>query len=66
MAFSDNLRKIREARGITATALADAVGIAPPQISKYEAGVTVPNAVTAVAIADKLGTTVEILVKGES
>ena len=64
MAFCDNLKKMREMKGISTTELAEAAGIAQPQIAKYESGVTVPNVITAVAIADRLGTTVEQLVKG--
>lgn len=64
MAFSENLRKIREMKGITTTELADCANIAQQQIVKYEAGIAVPNAITAVAIADRLGVTVERLVNG--
>lgn len=64
MALSDNLKRIREMKGISTSELADCAGITQPQIVKYESGVTIPNAITAVAIADRLGTTVENLVKG--
>ena len=64
MAFSENLRKIREMKGISTTELAECANIAQQQIVKYEAGISVPNAVTAVAIAERLGTTVEQLVNG--
>lgn len=65
MAFGENLKKLREMRGISATELAECAGVAPPQITKYEACMTVPNAVVAVEIAERLGTTVEKLVKGD-
>lgn len=64
MAIGENIRKLREMRGISMSELAECAGIAQPQIAKYESGVTVPNAISAVAIAERLGTTVEMLVKG--
>lgn len=66
MAISENIKELRIKLGLTMEQLADSAGIAPPQIAKYESGITVPNAITAVAIAERLGTTVEKLVKGES
>lgn len=65
MAISDNIKKLRENKGISMAELAECADIAAPQIAKYESGMTVPNAITAVAIAERLGTTVENLVKGE-
>ena len=66
MAISENMRRLREQRGMSQAELAASVELAQPQIAKYEAGVAVPNAVSAVAIAGVLETTVEKLVKGES
>ena len=51
-------------RGISTAELAESAGIAQPQIVKYESGMTVPNAIAAVKIAKRLGTTVEHLVEG--
>lgn len=65
MAIGENIKKIREMRGISMTELAESAGITQPQIAKYESGMTVPNAITAVSIAKRLGTTVEQLVKGD-
>lgn len=45
--------------------LAESANLAQPQIAKYETGVAVPNAISAVAIAEQLGTTVELLVNGK-
>ena len=64
MAISENMKKLRESKGISMAELAECASIAAPQIAKYEAGINVPNAITAVAIAERLGTTVEQLVKG--
>lgn len=66
MAISDNLRRLREQRGMSQAKLAESAEIAQPQIAKYEAGTAVPNAISAVAIAEQLGTTVERLVKGDA
>lgn len=63
MAFGDNLKKYREMRGISMAELAECACVAQPQIAKYESGQTLPNAVTAVLIAKRLGTTVEQLVE---
>lgn len=52
-------------RGITTMELAECASVAQPQISKYEAGQTLPNVVTAVKLAKRLGTTVEQLVGEE-
>jgi len=65
MAFGDNLKKLREMRGISTSELAESAGVAQPQISKYETGQSLPNVVTAVRIAVRLGTTVERLVGEE-
>ena len=65
MAIGENIKRLRKMRGISMTELAQSANIAAPQIAKYEAGTTVPNAITAVTIAERLGTTVEYLVKGK-
>lgn len=65
MAFPDNLKRLREMRGISTAELAESAGITQPQIVKYESGKTLPNVITAVEIAERLGTTVESLVRGD-
>lgn len=65
MAIGDNIKRLREEKGITMAELAECAFITPPQIAKYECGATCPNAVTAVYIAERLGTTVERLVREE-
>lgn len=65
MSIGENIKKLRTAKGITMAELAASAFIAAPQIAKYEAGVMCPNAVTAVFLAERLGTTVEKLVRGE-
>lgn len=63
MAFSDNVKKSREKQGYSQEELARCLGIAQAQIAKYETGVSVPNIVIGVKLAQKLGTTCEELVK---
>lgn len=64
MAIGDNIKRLREMRGISMQELAECALVAAPQIAKCEAGSTCPNAISAVLIAERLGTTVEELVRG--
>jgi len=64
MAFSDNVKKYRKKQGYSQEELAKYLGIAQAQIAKYETGVTVPNIVIGVKLAQRLGTTCEKLVEG--
>ena len=43
MAFSDNVRRLREAIGITQSELAKRVGVTQPTIAQYEMGIKVPT-----------------------
>ena len=65
MALSDNMRRLRESRGITTMQLAEEVGVTQSLITRIEMGSRIPNVVTALAIAKRLGVTVERLVNGE-
>lgn len=64
MALSDSMKKIRESRGITTMELAEEVGVSQPMITRFEMGSRIPNVITALAIAKRLGVTVEQLVNG--
>lgn len=66
MAFAENLKRNREKRGLSQSELAKIADISQPTIVKYEKGIKVPNVITAVALAEKLGTTCEELVKGHN
>lgn len=66
MAISENLVRIRKARGITQQELAELLGITTQAYGKYERGFAQPNATQAVAIANVLGVTVEQLVGREN
>lgn len=64
MAFSENLKKIREEKGLTQAELAKAVNVSQPMIAQYETEVRIPSAPTALAIAKALGTTFERIMEG--
>lgn len=61
MNFGDNVRALREKRGITQSELSQAVGVAQATFAQYEVGAKAPNVYVAVKIAKILGTTVEQL-----
>lgn len=61
MHFGDNIRTLREKRGITQSELSQAVGVAQATFAQYEVGAKAPNVYVAVKIARILGTTVEEL-----
>lgn len=62
MSFPDNLAHYREKNGITQEQLAEDVGISRTMIAHYEKGIKLPNIITGVMIAKRLGTTIETLV----
>lgn len=62
MPFPDNLAHYRKKNGITQKQLAEDVGISRTMIAHYEMGIKVPNVITGVMIAKRLGTTIETLV----
>lgn len=65
MHLSDNLKRIREDRGISQSELAERCGMSPGQISKMETGVQKnPHLDTVVAMAAALGVSMEELVFG--
>lgn len=62
--FGDRLRRLREERGLSQRALAEATGLVIAQVSRYERGVTLPAADTLVALADHLAVGVGLLLTG--
>lgn len=62
MSFADNVKRLREEKGLTQAELAAQVDVAQSMIAQYEKGLKVPTIVTGVALARKLGTTCESLV----
>lgn len=65
MAFAENVRKLREEKGLTQQELDNLVEIAQPTIAQYEKGMKVPTIITGVLLAKKLGTTCEELVSDQ-
>lgn len=66
MAFPDNLKIARERNGYSLEDIASKVHIERQTFWKYEQGISIPNAILVVDIAEALGTTVEKLVKGKT
>lgn len=65
MAFSDNVKALREEKGYSQAELARLANVSQPTVNDYEKGKKIPNIVTGVDLAKALGTTVEKLVKGD-
>ena len=63
MPFGENIRKLREEKGMSQAELADKVGVTQSMIARYETYVKVPNIQTSVELAKVLGTTGEKLVE---
>lgn len=61
MAFADNLRRLMDARGITAAALGPRVGVTPQAVSQWLVGKTSPVGKRLERLAAALGTTQEAL-----
>lgn len=64
MAFSENLKKIREENGVSQAELAKKLGVNQSLVARCEQGSRIPNIVLGVELATALGTTVENLVNG--
>lgn len=54
MSFNENLKKIREEKGLTQEELAKMVGISQPMIAQYEMGIKLPNVIVGKVIAKRL------------
>lgn len=61
MSFAENVKKFREAKGLSQKELADLVGVSQPTIAQYEKCLKYPNIATGVILAGALGTTCEKL-----
>ena len=66
MALAENLRHLRELKGLTLEEIAKSADITKQAMNKYEQGKMVPNGIVLVDIAEKLGVTAEKLVKGKA
>lgn len=63
MAFAENLKKLREEKGLSQAELAKLVGIAQPMIAQYEKNIKIPSLYVGVGLATVLGTTCEQLIQ---
>lgn len=63
MAFAQNVKRLREEKGLTQQELAKLIEVAQPTVAQYEKGMKVPTIITGVLLAKKLNTTCEQLVK---
>ena len=63
MPFGENLKKLREEKGLTQGQLAKKIGVKQPMVAQYERYMKVPSIITGVEIAKALGTTCEELVQ---
>lgn len=62
MSFAENVKRLREDKGLTQADLAKLVGVAQSTIAQYEIGIKIPTIVIGVSLARRLGTTCEELV----
>jgi transcriptional regulator with XRE-family HTH domain len=58
MSIGENIRKFREAKGLTQQQLADKLNMARPTLTQFERGSRIPNMSTGDAIARELGCTI--------
>lgn len=64
MSFAENVKRLREEKGLTQAELANLVEVSQPTIAQYEKGLKIPTIITGAILAKRLGTTCEELVKG--
>ena len=55
MAFAQNVKRLREEKGLTQQELANLIEVAQPTVAQYEKGMKVPTIITGVLLA-KLAT----------
>lgn len=63
MAFAQNVKRLREEKGLTQQELAKLIEVAQPTVAQYEKGMKVPTIITGVLLAKKLNITCEQLVE---
>ena len=62
MSIAENIQATRVAKGRTQEQLAEAVGVSRQTVAKWESGETSPDLEHAAALAEALGTTLDMLV----
>jgi len=66
VAFPDNLTRLRQQRGLTQQALANAAGIHVTQLRRYEAGTSQPTLDALRRIANNLATSIDSLANDDN
>lgn len=61
--ISDNIRYLRNKKGISQTALADAIGLKRGNIASYEKGLAQPNIESLLKLADYFGVDLNMMLK---
>ena len=64
-AISATIRRLRREKGMTQEALAQAVGVSPQAISKWETGQTMPDITLLLPLSKELGIGVDLLLGGD-
>lgn len=62
MAFSENLKRLRESKLLSQAELAEMANVSQPMIAQYEKGLRVPTIIVGADLARALNTTIESLV----
>lgn len=62
MSFAENLKKLREEKGLSQKELANMLDISQPMIAQYERGLKVPTILIGVELVKVLNTTCEELI----
>lgn len=63
MEFGENLKKLRESRGMSQADLAEQLGVTRGLIAQYETGAKSPNVNLASKIASALGVTIDTMMQ---
>ena len=64
MAFSENLKKIREENGVSQAELAQRLGVSQSLVARWERGSRLPDIVIGAEIEEQFGIPVKNLVNG--
>ena len=65
MTFHEQLKKVRQARGMTQKQVAEYIGVSKQTITAYETGTREPDLTKLIALAEAIGTTPDVLLGRE-
>ena len=66
MEFGENLKRLREMKGISQAEIAETLGVSQSIIAQYEAGAKSPNVILAAKIAAELGVSLDTMLQKEA